>query len=95
MAGLSDTDKGTERRNALKLLCDMVEDNNAENCTEILMLVQQNGTSDVEILRQCYYSLLKEERTPEPLKLLSDVPILNYHPDLKAYDMLTGGGETE
>lgn len=87
--------KGAERKNALKLLRDMVEDDNAENCTEILLLAQQNGTSDVESLRQCYYSLLKEERTPEPLKLLSDVPTLNYRPDLKAYDMLTGGGETE
>ena len=46
--------KGTERKNALKLLRDMVEDDNAENCTEILLLAQQNGTSDAESLRQCY-----------------------------------------
>lgn len=42
-------------------------------------------------VKQCYYSLLKEGKTPELLDLLSQVPTLNYNPDISVYDGLTGG----
>lgn len=83
--------KGQERRSALQLLDDIVHDGNAEYCVDILVLAQQNGRSDVESVKQCYYSLLKESKTPEPLNLLSEVPTLGYTPNLSVYDGLTGG----
>ena len=83
--------KGHERRNALQLLEDIVRDGNADSCADILTLAQQSGRSDVDSVRQCYYSLLKENRPPEPLDLLAQVPMLNYSPDLSVYDSLAGG----
>ena len=83
--------RGQERRSALQLLDDIVRDGNAEFCVDILTLAQQNGRSDVDSVKQCYYSLLKEGKTPEPLDLLSQVPTLNYNPDISVYDGLTGG----
>ena len=83
--------KGQERRSALQLLNDIVHDGNAEYCVDILTLAKQSGRSDVETVRQCYYSLLKEEKTPEPLVLLAQVPTINYNPNLSVYDGLTGG----
>lgn len=81
---------GQERRSALQLLDDIVRDGNAEYCVDILVLAQQNGGSDVDSVKQCYYSLLKEGKTPEPLDLLSQVPTLNYNPNLSVYDGLMG-----
>ena len=83
--------KGQERRSALQLLNDIVHDENAEHCVDILTLAKQSGRSDVETVRQCYYSLLKEEKTPEPLVLLAQVPTINYNPNLSVYDGLAGG----
>lgn len=83
--------KGHERRSALQLLEDIVRDGNADSCADILTLAQQSGRSDVDSVRQCYYSLLKENRPPEPLDLLAQVPMLNYSPDLSVYDSLAGG----
>ena len=83
--------KGQERRSALQLLEDMVHDGNADYCVDILAIAQETGRSDVESIKQCYYSLLKEGKTPEPLNLFSQVPTLNYNPNLSAYDRLTGG----
>ena len=83
--------RGQERKSALQLLDDIVRDGNAEFCVDILTLAQQNGRSDVDSVKQCYYSLLKEGKTPEPLDLLSQVPTLNYNPDISVYDGLTGG----
>lgn len=83
--------KGQERKSALQLLDDIVYDGNAEFCVDILVLAQQNGRSDIDSVKQCYYSLLKDGKTPEPLDLLSQVPTLNYHPNLSVYDCLTRG----
>lgn len=58
--------RGQEWRSALQLLYDIVRDGNAEFCVDILTLAQQNGMSDVDSVKQCYYSLLKEGKTPEP-----------------------------
>ena len=82
---------GSERRNALQLLEDIVNDGNADHCTEVLDLAQRSGRTDAESVRQCYYSMLKQGHSPEPLSLCSDVPILGYDPDLSVYDGLTGG----
>lgn len=83
--------RGQERKSALQLLDDIVRDGNAEFCVDILTLAQQNGRSDVDSVKQCYYSLLEEGKKPEPLDLLSQVPTLNYNPDISVYDGLTGG----
>lgn len=85
---------GQERRSALQLLDDIIHDGNAEYCEDILELARQNGRSDVDSVKQCYYSLLKEGKTPEPLDLLSQVPTLNYNPNLSVYDGLTGHPST-
>ena len=84
--------KGAERRTALELLDDIVKDGNADCCVDLLVLAQQNGRSDVDSVKQCYYSLMKENKTPEPLDLLSQVPVINFSPNLSVYDGLTGGG---
>ena len=41
--------------------------------------------ADVDSLRQCYYMIAKKEYRPDPLKL-SGAPLLNYNPNLSAYD---------
>ena len=58
---------GKERRSALQLLCDIVRDGNSDSCDEILNLARQSGRSDVDSVKQCYYSLLKDRKRPEPL----------------------------
>ena len=37
--------------------------------------------------------IAKKEYRPEPLRLISNAPALNYNPNLSAYDGLTAGGE--
>lgn len=86
--------KGRERKSALQLLEDMIHDGNADYCTDILELAKETGRSDADSLRQCYYSMLKDRKTPEPLDLLASVPTLNYEPNLRAYDVLTRGGDS-
>ena len=87
---LSET-SGAERRRALQLLEDMINDGNANYCAEVLVLAQRSGRSDTESVRQCYYSMMKQEHRPEPLNLSSEIPTLDYDPDLAVYDGLTGG----
>ena len=58
---------GKERKSALQLLCDMVKDGNSDSCDENLNLAKQSGRSDVDSVKQCYYSLLKDRKRPEPL----------------------------
>jgi hypothetical protein len=36
--------------------------------------------------------LSKKEHHPQPLLITVAAPLLNYNPDLVAYDSLTGGG---
>ena len=52
-----------------------------------------NGRTDADSMRQCYYMIAKKEYRPEPLKMISNAPVLNYNPNLSAYDGLTAGGE--
>ena len=80
---------GRERKSALQLLNEIVSDGNASLCDEALELAAENGRTDPDSLRQCYYMISKREYHPTPLKL--DTPGLNYHPNLSVYDGLTGG----
>jgi len=83
--------QGKERKSALRLLKEIVDDGNAFLCDDALELAASNGRTDADSLRQCYYMIAKKEYRPDPLKLSSG-PMLNYDPSLTAYDSLTGGG---
>ena len=82
---------GRERKNVLQLLNEIVSDGNADLCTDALELAGENGRTDADSLRQCYYMIAKKEYRPDPLKLPGS-PALHYNPNLSAYDSLTGGG---
>lgn len=81
---------GKERKSALQLLSEIVTDGNAALCDDALELAAENGRTDADSLRQCYYMIARKEYRPDPLHLASG-PMLNYHPNLSAYDSLTGG----
>ena len=81
---------GTERKSALQLLSEIVDDGNSALCNDALELASESGRTDPDSLRQCYYMIAKKEYRPEPLKLVSS-PLLNYDPNLSAYDGLMGG----
>ena len=81
---------GKERKNALQLLSEIVSDGNVSLCDDALELAGENGRTDVDSLRQCYYMIAKKEYRPNPLKL-SASPVLNYNPNLSVYDGLMGG----
>ena len=81
---------GRERKNALQLLNEIVTDGNSALCDDALELAAENGRTDADSLRQCYYMIAKKEYRPDPLRL-GAAPVLNYHPNLSAYDGLMGG----
>ncbi len=83
--------QGTERKNALQLLDEIVRDGNASLCEDALELARENGRTDADSIRQCYYMIARKESYPEPLTLLNSTPVLNYRPNLSAYDGLMGG----
>ncbi|GHV49583.1 hypothetical protein FACS189499_10640 [Clostridia bacterium] len=80
-----------ERKSALTILSEIIADENADICEDILQLATGYGTVESENIRQCYAWLSKPENNPKPLELLSKTPISNYQPDLSIYDNLTGG----
>ena len=82
--------QGKERKNALQLLSEIVNDGNADLCDDALELAAQNGRTDTDSLRQCYYMVAKKEYRPDPLQFTSG-PMLNYNPNLSIYDGLMGG----
>ena len=73
---------GKERKSALQLLEEIVSDGNAGLCDDTLLLAKENGRTDTDSLRQCYYMIAKREYRPTPLILT---------PNLSAYDGLMGG----
>ena len=76
------------------LLNDIVNDGHADISDTALQLAQLYGRSDTESIRQCYYSLVNDRGTPEPLALGASAPVLNYNPSLSPYDgLLSKGGE--
>lgn len=83
--------KGRERKDALRLLAEIVRDGNSELCEDVLSLASENGRTDPDSIRQCYYMIAKKEFRPEPLQLRTPTPQLHYDPKLTAYDSLTGG----
>jgi transposase len=83
--------RGRERKSALLLLSEIVGDGNEELCDEALELAGEYGTLDTDNIRQCYLLISKPENRPQPLKLATAPPLLNYLPDLSVYDGLTGG----
>ena len=84
--------QGKERKNALQLLEEMVKDGNAALCDDALQLAMENGRTDTDSVRQCYYLIARKEYRPEPLAL-HNPPVMNYNPNLSAYDSLMGGDE--
>ncbi len=86
---------GKERRNALSILRDMVRDGYADRCGEILETASVGGRCDCDSLRQCYYRLTGQSAPPEPLLLGEDASQKLELPDLKIYNRLTTGGDTE
>ena len=83
--------KGRERKTALMLLTEIVSDGNEALCDDALELAGEYGRLDNDNIRQCYYMIAKPENHPQPLRLSADPPLLNYYPDLSAYNALTGG----
>jgi len=81
--------KGQERKSALLLLSEIVQDGNESLCDDALELAREYGKLDCDNIRQCYLFIAKPENYPEPLRLASEPPSLNYRPDLTVYDSLT------
>ena len=73
------------------LLDEIVADGNADFCNDVLELAQENGRTDADSIRQCYYMIARKEFRPDPLQLGVNAPVLNYNPNLSAYDGLMGG----
>ena len=84
---------GRERKSALLLLAEIVNDGNEALCDDALELASVHGRLDNDSIRQCYLLISRPESYPQPLILSSATPLLNYHPDLSVYDGLTGGAE--
>ena len=80
---------GGERKSALLLLSEMVNDGNEALVSEALELAGEYGQPDSDSIRQCYYLITKPESYPQPLQLSPHTPQLNYRPDLAVYDNLT------
>ena len=83
---------GQQRKSALMLLEQIVREGNEALCDESLEMAQSFGTPNNDNIRQCYLFLSCREADIEPLQLASNPPIMNYRPDLNAYDELLGGG---
>jgi transposase len=80
-----------ERKSALAVLMEILKDGNESLCDEALELAEENGRTDADSIRQCYYFISKIENHPQPLTLTTATPVLNYIPNLSAYDGLIGG----
>lgn len=83
--------QGRERKTALHLLEEIVKDGNGALCEEAVSLAAENGRTDPDSIRQCYYMISRREFRPTPLELQKNAPMLNYIPNLAVYDKLTGG----
>jgi transposase len=83
--------KGHERKSALLLLSEIVSDGNEALCDEALELAGEYGRPGSDNIRQCYLFISKLENHPQPLKLATEPPLLDYRPDLSVYDSLAGG----
>ena len=84
--------QGAERKSALMLLSEIVQDGNEALCDDALELASEHGKTDSDSIRQCYLLIAKPEKHPQPLKLAAETPVTNYRPDLSVYDRLLTGG---
>jgi transposase len=82
---------GRERKSALMLLSEIVQDGNESLCDDALELAGEHGALNSDNIRACYLFISKPEYAHKPLQLASSPPLLNYRPDLSVYDSLTGG----
>ena len=80
--------KGSERKSALMLLSEIVNDGNEDLCDDALTLASEYGSLDNDNIRQCYLFISKPDGCLQPLHLSNAPPLLNYQPDLSAYDSL-------
>jgi transposase len=83
--------EGKERKAALLLLSEIVQDGNEKLCDDALELAWEHGLPDNDTIRQCYLLISKPDAYPQPLQLTNNQPLLNYLPDLSIYDGLIGG----
>ena len=81
--------KSSERKSALMLLKEVVENDDLENATQALELARLYGKVDTNSIRQCYYGLTHDTFKPEACQINSDIPSINYNPNLFVYDSLT------
>ena len=77
--------RGKERKNTLYLLEEMATDGNSCFCDGVLELAQENGRTNVDSIRQCYYIIARKEIQPNLLQLGVDAPVLNFNPNLSAF----------
>jgi len=88
----------SERKSALSVLMEIVDDGNCDLSDEALEIAVDNGRTDADSIRQCYYLISRKEHHPSPLELPSNPTISGYVPDLTAYDVLfvnrLGDGQT-
>jgi hypothetical protein len=82
---------GRERKTALLLLSEIVQDGNEILCDNVIELAGEYGRLSNDSIRQCYILISKPENHPRPLVLGAKPPMLDYRPDLSVYDSLTGG----
>lgn len=80
--------QGAERKSALLLLSEIVQEGNDGLCDEVLRLASQQGLADTESIRQCYYFISRAEFHPQPLQLAQALEMLDFRPVLSAYDAL-------
>jgi len=72
-------------------LNEIVADGNEVLCDDALELAGGYGQPDNDSIRQCYYMISKPEAHPTPLRFPAGPPLMDYRPDLTAYDGLMGG----
>jgi len=81
---------GRERKTALMLLSEIVDDGNDDMCDGVIEMAAMYGMPDNDSIRQCYTLMSKPGSYPPPLELPINPPLLNYSPDLSIYDSLAG-----
>lgn len=78
-----------EKKSALLLLKEIVDKDDIERGNEALMFSYEYGKYDTESIKQVYYSLTHDTFNPKPAVIENDTPILDYNPELSAYNSLT------
>jgi len=85
--------KGSERKSALALLAEIVNDGNDSIADDVIELAREQGRTDIDSVRQCYRFITEQEFRPNEIALEHGIPRLEFEPDLIAYDALVSGGD--